>query len=124
MDDENDRELFQSICNWFDDGRVNGSAIMLPDGRIVGRCVDANGRFDAMESVAVVGENIRLWKSRESGGRTTGALDEKLAQTFGKGTLALLRAMRVGVVGCSGTGSVVVELLARNGGRRTGACGR
>ena len=115
VDDENDRELFQSICNWFDDGRVNGSAIMLPDGRIVGRCVDANGRFDAMESVAVVGENIRLWKSHEPEGRRSSALDEKLAQTFGKGTLALLRAMRVGVVGCSGTGSVVVELLARNG---------
>ena len=115
VDDENDREIFQSICNWFDDGRVNGSAIMLPDGRIVGRCVDAQGRFTAMESVAVVGEDIRLWKSRESGGRRAGALDEKLAQTFGSGTLALLREMRVGVVGCSGTGSVVVELLVRNG---------
>ena len=114
-DDENDRMLFTSICNWFDDGRINGSAIMLPDGRITGRCVDGRGRFATMESVAAIGENIRLWKSCEGVPSSAKGFAEKLAQTFGSGTLALLRAMRVGVVGCSGTGSVVVELLARNG---------
>ena len=114
VDDENDRMLFPSVCNWFDDGRVNGSAIMLADGRIVGRTVDGQGRFAAMETVAVIGDDIRLWKSRRSV-RESSAFDNKLAQTFGSGTLALLRAMRVGVVGCSGTGSIVVELLARNG---------
>ena len=115
VDDENDRMLFPSICNWFDDGRVNGSAIMLPDGRIVGRTVDEKGRFATMETVAVVGDDIRLWKSLESAHDRANAFENKLAQTFGSGTLALLRAMRVGVVGCSGTGSIVVELLARNG---------
>ena len=39
----------------------------------------------------------------------------KLLQTFGAGTLDLLRAMRIGVVGCSGTGSIILELLVRNG---------
>ena len=114
VDDENDRMLFPSVCNWFDDGRVNGSAIMLADGRIVGRTVDGQGRFATMETVAVIGDDIRLWKSRRSAREST-AFDNKLAQTFGSGTLTLLRAMRVGVVGCSGTGSIVVELLARNG---------
>ena len=114
VDDENDRMLFPSVCNWFDDERVNGSAIMLADGRIVGRTVDDQGRFAAMETVAVIGDDIRLWKSRRSV-RESSAFDNKLAQTFGSGTLALLRAMRVGVVGCSGTGSIIVELLARNG---------
>ena len=114
LDDENDRVLFPSVCSWFDDGRVNGSAIMLPDGRIVGRSVDEKGRFAAMETVAVAGDDIRLWKSRGPT-RASDAFEDKLAQTFGSGTLALLRAMRVGVVGCSGTGSIVVELLARNG---------
>ena len=114
VDDENDRMLFPSVCNWFDDGRVNGSAIVLADGRIVGRTVDDQGRFAAMETVAVIGDDIRLWKSRRSAHESS-AFDNKLAQTFGSGTLALLRAMRVGVVGCSGTGSIVVELLARNG---------
>ena len=115
LDDENDRELFRAVCNWFDDGRINGSAIMLPDGRIVGRTVDAQGRFSSMQTVAVVGEDIRLWKESAPKHQMTAALEGKLEQTFGSGTLALLRTMRVGVVGCSGTGSVVVELLARNG---------
>ena len=115
LDDQNDRRLFASVCNWFDDGRVNGSAIMLPDGRIVARTVDAQGQFSAMETVAVVGDDIRLWKSQQPDREMAGAVQDKLAQTFGSGTMSLLRAMRVGVVGCSGTGSIVVELLARNG---------
>ena len=115
LDDENDRALFPPVCGWFDDGRVHGSAIMLPDRRIVARTVDGQGRFAPMETVAVVGEEIRLWKACESERRTVGAFGQKLAQTFGEGTMALLRSMRVGVVGCSGTGSIVVELLARNG---------
>ena len=115
LDDENDRRLFASVCNWFDDGRVNGSAIMLPDGRIVGRTVDAQGQFAAMAAVAVVGDEIRLWKPQESDREMADAVQDKLAQTFGSGTVSLLRTMRVGVVGCSGTGSIMVELLARNG---------
>lgn len=115
LDDENDRTLFASICNWFDDERVNGAAIMLPDGQIVARGVNDQGEFTQTETVVVVGDDIRLWKARTSAQEMATALHEKLAQTFGSGTLALLGSMRVGVVGCSGTGSIVVELLARNG---------
>ena len=115
LDDENDRDLFRAVCNWFDDGRVNGSAIMLPDGRIVARTVSAQGRFSPMQTVAVVGDDILFWKGPAPKRPMANALAGKLEQTFGAGTLALLRTMRVGVVGCSGTGSVVVELLARNG---------
>jgi NAD(P)-dependent dehydrogenase (short-subunit alcohol dehydrogenase family) len=37
------------------------------------------------------------------------------AQAFGRGTINLLRTLSVAVVGCSGTGSIVVEQLARLG---------
>ena len=112
IDDRNDRELFPSVCNWFDDGRPNGSAIMLSNGRIEARTVDAHGTFSAMQTVSAIGNNIQIWKSHKSQRQT--AYQEKLAQTFGKGTLDLLRTMRVGVVGCSGTGSIIIELLVRN----------
>ena len=112
IDDHNDRELFPSICNWFDDGRPNGSAIMFSNGRIEARTVDAYGRFSHMPTVSVVGDSIRIWKAHKSHKKT--AYQEKLAQTFGKGTLSLLQTMRVGVVGCSGTGSIIIELLVRN----------
>ena len=112
IDNENDRELFASVNAWFDDGRINGAAIMLPDGSMVARSVGESGQFRGFRSVNVVGDRIMIWNSAEQGHST--AYERKLSQTFGGGTLDRLRAMRVGVVGCSGTGSIVIELLARN----------
>ena len=112
VDNRNDRQLFPSVCNWFDDQRQNGSAIMLPDGSIIARTVDPNGNFSDMKAVSVVGNDIRIWKSRKP--RKETPYQNKLAQTFGSGTLNLLHGMRVGVVGCSGTGSIIIELLVRN----------
>lgn len=112
IDDLNDRELFPSVCNWFDDNRPNGSAIMLSNGAINARTVDAHGKFANLATISVVGNNIRLWKQDEKKKQT--AYQSKLTQTFGKGTLELLRNMRVGVIGCSGTGSIIIELLVRN----------
>lgn len=112
IDDENDRELFGSVNAWFDDDRINGAAIMVPDGSIIARAVRENGQFHEFKSINVVGDNIRIWKASARGSST--AYGDKLSQTLGQGTLEQLKAMRIGVVGCSGTGSIVIELLARN----------
>ncbi len=112
IDDENDRELFASVNAWFDDDRINGAAIMLPDGSIVARSVEDDGQFRSFRSINVVGDNILIWSSTKQKHAT--AYERKLSQTFGGGTLDRLRAMRVGVVGCSGTGSIMIELLTRN----------
>ena len=87
VDNRNDRALFPSVCNWFDDERPNGSAIMLQDGTVTARTVDAHGKFSNMPTVAAVGENIRIWKSGST--RKETAYQEKQAQTFGTGTLDL-----------------------------------
>ena len=112
-DDKNDRALFHSISAWFDDNRLNGSAIMLPDGSIKARTYNGRGEFTLVESVSVVGENIKIWKQTKSKSKIPGYAT-RISQTFGKGTFDLLRLLKVGVVGCSGTGSIIVELLARN----------
>ena len=112
-DNRNDKQLFKSVCNWFDDGRPNGSAIMMPCGEIVSRLVDAKGKFTIIESNSVVGENISIWKQKKTD-KAVPDYGMRISQTFGKGTYNLLRKIRVGVVGCSGTGSIVIELLARN----------
>ena len=113
VDDKNDKPLFHSVCNWFDNDRPNGSAIMIPDGKIVSRLVTVDGKFIPIQSVATVGENIQIWKRPR---KRPLSLDAglRISQTFGKGTFNLLRNLRVGVVGCSGTGSILIELLARN----------
>jgi len=113
IDNNNDKSLFKAVYGWFDDDRPNGSAIMLPDGEIIARIVNKNGRFSPIHTVSVVGDNIQFWKrSKKSMKNTNYGL--KVSQTLGKGTFDLLRELRIGVVGCSGTGSVIVELLARN----------
>jgi len=85
---------------------------MLPDGRIKARIVDAKGKFREIGTVCVAGNDIQIWKSQTR--REQAVYQKKLSQTFGSETLALLRSMKVGIVGCSGTGSLVIELLARN----------
>ena len=113
VDDKNDKPLFHSVCSWFDNDRPNGSSIMIPNGKIVSRLVTVDGKFLPILSVAAVGENIRIWKRSK---KRPVFLDAglRISQTFGKGTFDLLRNLRVGVVGCSGTGSILIELLARN----------
>ena len=114
LDDRTDRELLDSVSSWFDDGRMHGSAIMTPDLRIRARTLGPDGVFVEASAVSSVGEDIHIWKrGRVPKGRVE-AHEHRLAQAFGRGTLDLLRSLRVGVVGCSGTGSVVIELLVRN----------
>ena len=81
---------------------------MRADGLIRGGTVDETGAFAAIRTVAVVGDDIKCWKLAAPG--PAEPHESRLKQTFGQGTLELLRGMRVGVVGCSGTGSIVVEL--------------
>ncbi len=113
IDDKNDSELLSSVCNWFDDDRPNGSAIMLPNGEIFARLVNHAGEFTPIQTVSVVGEDIIIWK-QNSTRRKVPSFGSRIAQTFGRGTYQLLRKIRAGVVGCSGTGSIIVELLSRN----------
>lgn len=111
VDDASDRELLDGLEAWANG--PHGSVVMLEDGRMFGRTVDANGRFRALERVVRVGDNLSAWDVK----RTPLAVPEhgrRVAQSFGAGTYERLRGLRIGVVGCSGTGSVVVDQLARN----------
>lgn len=113
-DDTADEELFPSVH-----GRVPGygphaSAVMLPDGEIFGRAAWPGPTFKPLRKVSVVGENLRFWFSNDPGSSVPD-FAQRHAQAFGKKTTSLLGQLSVGVVGCSGTGSPVVEQLARLG---------
>jgi hypothetical protein len=66
-----------------------------------------------MERIAVVGDDVRFFG--DAAEEAVPEFGRRVAQSFGAGTFQALRALKVGVVGCSGTGSPVVEMLARNG---------
>ena len=112
-DDEADRLLFPSVHSWFDARGGHGAAVMLPDGFMFGRAVDSEGKFTPFRRIAVAGDDL-LFFSKPLKTAEVPTAARRVSQTFGSGTYALLRSLRIGVVGCSGTGSIVAELLARS----------
>lgn len=114
VDDASDSELFPSIHAWTDDGFPHASAVMLPCGRIFGRMHLADGSWQPLDRVAVAGDDILLFDHAVESVDVS-ADQVRTAQAFGPGTVSLLRRLTVGVVGCSGTGSLVVEQLGRLG---------
>lgn len=112
-DDESDRLLFPSLYAWVDRAPMHASAILMDDGRLFGRVVTEDGQFHPLQAVNVVGDDIERFDSG-SGEAAVPAHGRRIAQTFGGGTFERLRQLKVGIVGCSGTGSPVIEQLARN----------
>ncbi|MXY56130.1 MAG: ThiF family adenylyltransferase [Gammaproteobacteria bacterium] len=113
IDDRADRELFPSVHAWTDTA-PHRSAILFEDGRMIGRLVDERGAFRQLDSVNVVGDDLSFWPSTSSA-TAVPEFGRRIAQTFGAGTYDRLRGLRIAVVGCSGTGSPLIEQLARNG---------
>lgn len=113
-DTDGDLELLPMIRNWVDADIPHCSVIMLPDGQMFGRALISKGRFVPMESINVVGDDLHFWYPK-NGESAAGDFTASHAQLFGQGTTERLRRLSVGVVGCSGTGSPVIEQLMRLG---------
>lgn len=112
LDDVSDRELFPSIFGWVNEEYPHGSAVMLPDGKMFGRAVFPDETMAPFASIAVAGTDIDFWFCRSS---SPGESARRHVQAFGGGTAGVLRNLSIAVVGYSGTGSPVVEQLARLG---------
>jgi hypothetical protein len=109
-DDRADAALFPSIFGWLDDGLPHASAILLPNQTLIGRTHLQDGSHRALSSVMVVGADIRMTTPQKCDVTAAGIRN---AQVFGDATYGTLRRLRAAVVGCSGTGSWVIDLLAK-----------
>ena len=119
-DDGSDRSLFASVFGWVDRAAAHASAVMLPDGQIFGWAILPTGGMVPLEVVCVAGDDLAFWHllPEEGGGEESPDKDHftvRTKQAFGGGTVEKLGRLSAGVVGCSGTGSIVAELLARLG---------
>lgn len=112
LDDDSDSRLFPSVYGWVD-GVPHASAVMLPAGRMFGRTVDERARFIPLDGVSVAGHDLQFWHREVQD--LVEDFDTKNAQAFGSGTIAKLRGLTIAIIGCSGTGSIVAEVLARLG---------
>lgn len=114
FDDASDRDLFASVYGWMNGDWPHASTVMLPDGRMFGRVVSVEGDFEPLSQIAVAGDDLHFWFEIE-GSVNTPEFARRHAQAFGAGTISRLRKLSIAVVGCSGTGSPVIEMLARLG---------
>ncbi len=116
QDDRSDRDLFKSVYGWVDGHLPHASAVMLPNGRIFARSISPDIEFSPISMVTVTGSDLLFWFDDDGDIhlRCSDA-DRKNAQAFGSLTTNLIKRLSIAVVGCSGTGSPVVEQLARLG---------
>jgi len=112
IDDASDKELFSSVYGWVNDMGPHASAVMLPDGSMFARVINYNLSFTPVDKIIVASNDILLW-SNHTKENAISDLSRRTAQAFGEKTTNLLTKLRIGVVGCSGTGSLVVEQLHR-----------
>lgn len=116
-DELSDRALLGSLAHLAPSESGHASAVMLPDGKIFARVFRSNRRFARVRRVVVVGDIVTTYEAAADVERAQTINDALLRnqQAFGPGTVRRLSLMRIGVVGCSGTGSWVVEMLSRLG---------
>ena len=113
-DDESDRKFFSSVFGWVSGDRPHGSVVMLPDGNLFGRAIHSNGQFHDLNVISIVGDDVVFQGQQFADGHIE-AFAERHRQLFGDETTKRLGNLRVAVVGCSGTGSIVIHQLGRLG---------
>ena len=121
VDDKSDIELSETLTGWTGRNDSVASIIMLPGGNMIGRMINVEGQFLPLTSILVISDNISChydlanndWDNQHKPAEEDVQLRTK--QALGEGTAEVLSKLTIGVVGCSGTGSIVAELLARLG---------
>jgi len=115
-DDASDRAFFTAVDDVLDNGDMRASVVMLPNGRFFGRNVRNGVLGNPIDLFRIAGNDFEFIRARGNAPDEEQAPEHavRLIQTFGEGTYRTLRQLRIGVVGASGTGSIVLEQLARN----------
>ncbi len=114
FDDFSDQSLFPRIYDWLNSPQQHSSVIVTPQGNMVGRHVNKLGDFTPIDSIVCIGADIKTISfSSNKGEQNVSDSGKRVAQTFGPETFNQLGKLKIAVIGCSGTGSPVIEQLAR-----------
>lgn len=115
VDDASDSELLPTIRSWIEADVPHGSVIMLPDGKMFGRCLWHGDQFQNLSLVNVVGPTLKFWWEDGDANDAAPAFAASQDQAFGDGTTRQFRRLRIGIVGASGSGSPTIAQLVRLG---------
>lgn len=118
-DDASDRELGRAMASLGGEGAKIISAVMIPGGEMIARLIsDGGATFTYLDGV-LRGGSGRYFKDvhKPKGARndTRHFSSERDSEALGGHARKTFSTLRVGVVGCSGTGSHVIHQLARLG---------
>lgn len=102
-DDESDQKVIPCIFAAYN--QLHGSVIVTPEGKLTGRFYDKNLSPQYIDKFLIVGQNIELVARQSSSN----------VMPFSADMTQSLKNFKVGVIGTSGTGSIVIENLARLG---------
>ena len=112
-DDVAERELFEIAFNRLESRRPHLSVIVDRNKSLAARAYGPDLKPQAIASIAVIGER---WNLITTGNvQTIGSELDRQVRAFGAKATEALGRLKIGVVGCGGTGSAVVSLLARIG---------
>lgn len=116
QDDANEPDLLQGALNRNGDGTRMLSIVLTPDGQMTGRIWlhPSETGHEPLSIIRVIGPRIaQHYPDRAA--RLDMRAFHRQALAFGQALNQDLRKLRIGIVGCGGTGSAVAMLLARLG---------
>lgn len=87
---------------------------VYPDGQLAGSVLGPDNSFIPLKVISVIGDDIQYWYS-DNKNNAPNDFCASHSQLFGGGTTERLQRLSVAVVGCSGTGSPLIEQLTRLG---------
>lgn len=119
--DERVDTLIADVFRLRSDSDFYGTVIVSPDSTgiaLTGTLQDSGGATEEIDRIWMVGDR---WRLREAFDRRTSVSDlaifDRSVRAFGDAVQRTIGMLRIGIVGCGGTGSAVAEQLARLGAR-------
>jgi len=117
QDDINEPDLVQLAHNRNGETTRLLSLVLTSEGELIGRCWINPRAYESMELICSVGNRIQLhYPGRGEG--VSSPVFHRQSLAFGKALAQDLSVLRVGAVGCGGTGSAVAMLLPKLGVRQ------
>lgn len=114
LDDIADLDSFKIVFDRLDSDRPQFSMVMDNEGELLVRAYGPDLKPQPVELLRVIGNRMRVRYSDRGKGLAAEEFDRQI-RAFGARTTQDLMQLRVGIVGCGGTGSAVASLLARIG---------
>ncbi len=112
QDDTNEPDLIELAQNRNGSDTQLLSVILTPDGNLVGRLWISPQKVIPLRVIRVIGQKIRLHYPNRGIGVSPPAF-QRQALAFGEALNQDLSMLRVGVIGCGGTGSAIAMLLPK-----------